>query len=124
MATSWRSFQSYIYAILMAVGAVLLLITFNDLLFHNQVLIDNGFSLIAAGNREYWIFALSLIMAFTFVYMFIKVTNDAKKFKTLINSSSKHTFVKNLRQLQKISKNLGPEYVIELERSMEKWKVK
>lgn len=124
MASSWRENQSVIYLVLMALGVVLLVITINDLVIKSSGVIQSGFTLLALGNWEYWVFALALFIAAIFAYYFVKVTNDTKKFNELIKSSSKHSFVKNLKELQKISRTLGPKYQAELQKSMDKWKVK
>ncbi len=124
MASSWREYQSILYLVLLALGVVLLIITVNDLIIKNFAVMDSGFSLIVLGAWEYWVFALGIILAGTFAYYFVKVTNDTKKFNELIKSSSKHSFLKNLRELQKISHSLGPKFETELHEVMNKWKVK
>lgn len=124
MASNWREYQSVLYLVLMAVGVVLLILTFNDMVIKNESVIQSGFSLLFLGNWEYWIFALAIIIAGTFAYYFLKVTNDTKKFNELIKSSSKNTFLKNLKELQRIARSLGPKFELELQKSMEKWKVK
>ncbi len=124
MATSWREYQSIIYLILMAFGVALLVLTMNDLVIKNSSVIQSGFTLTVIGNWEYWIFALALIISATFAYYFVKVTNDTKSFNELIKSTSKHNFLKNLKKLQKIARNLGPKYEAQLQESMDKWKVK
>lgn len=108
----------------MALGVVLLVLTANDLIVKNYAVIESGFTLTVLGAWETWLFALALIVAATFAYYFAKVTSDTRKFHELIKSSSKHTFVKNLRTLQKIARNLGPKYEAMLQESMNKWKVK
>lgn len=124
MASSWREYQSILYLVLMAVGVVLLILTVNDLIIKNGAVMESGFSLTVLGTWEYWILALAIIISGTFAYYFTKVTNDTKKFNNLIKSSSKHSFLKNLRELQKISQSLGPKYEAELQQVMNKWKVK
>lgn len=124
MATSWREYQSYLYLFLMALGVVLLLITVNDLIIKNTGVIESGFTLQAMGAWESWLFAIAIVMAATFAYYFVRVTSQTRKFHELIDSSSKHAFVKNLRELQRIARNLGPSYEARLQESMNKWKVK
>lgn len=124
MASSWREYQSVLYLVMMAFGVVLLVLTVNDMVIKNTAIIQTGFSISTLGDWEYWIFALALIIAGTFAYYFVKVTNDTKKFNRLIKSSSKHSFLKNLKDLQRIARSLGPKYEKELQESMDKWKVK
>lgn len=124
MASSWREYQSVIYLILMALGVVLLILTVNDLVFKNTAVMESGFSLAVMGNWEYWVFALALFIAGIFAYYFVKVTSDTKSFNELIQSTSKHNFLKNLKKLQKIARTLGPTYETKLQESMDKWKVK
>ncbi len=124
MSSSWRQYQSYIYLVFLALGAVLLILTINDLLVHNPAVKASGFTLAFAGYWETWIFALALVITFLFAYYYGKVVQETKKFHRLISSSSKHSFVKNLRDLQVIAMHLGPKYQSILKESMEKWKVK
>lgn len=124
MANSWRQFQTYLYLVFLAVGIVLLLITINDLIIQNASVSGAGFSLKSLGPWEMWVFVLAIILTAAFSYFFFKVTSETKRFTNLIQSSSKHNFVKNLKELEKISRNLGPKYQELLEESMQKWKVK
>lgn len=124
MQNSWKNYQFYLYVVLFAVGIVFLLITVNDLVSRNSALIRSGFTLSSTGDWEYWIFAVSLVLAATFLYMTLKIVVHTKKFEELITSSSKYTFVKNIKELQKLAKELGPHYGEQLNQAMEKWKVK
>ena len=74
--------------------------------------------------REYQSFLYILGAAIAFFYLYYRLLSDTKKFETLINSESKNTFSKNLRELDRISKKLGPRYVTELKETKEKWKLR
>ena len=124
MNRSWRQYQSYIYLAILAIGIVLLIMTVNDLIVKDPGLKTSGFTLAATGAWETWIFALAVVVSIIFAYYFVKVVQETKKFHSLITSSSKHTFVKNLRDLQRIAGHLGPKYEALLRESMDKWKVK
>jgi hypothetical protein len=124
MSNSWRQYQSYIYIVFLALGVVLLILTINDLIVRNPRLKSSGFTLAFTGAWETWIFALALVITVLFAYYYGKVVRETKKFHSLISSSSKHNFVKNLRELQTIAMHLGPKYQALLKESMEKWKVK
>lgn len=124
MENSWRNYQFYIYVVLFAVGIVFLVITVNDLVTRNNAIIKAGLTLSTTGNWEYWIFAVSLVIAATFLYLTVKIASDTRKFESLINGESKYTFVKNIRDLQKLARELGPRYNDQLNQAMEKWKVK
>ncbi len=124
MSRSWREFQSYIYLALLASCIVILVMTINDLLVSNSALKNSGFTLTAAGAWETWIFAFALVFSIIFAYYFAKIVRETKKFHSLIASSSKHNFVKNLKDLQRIARILGPRYEQILKESMDKWKVK
>ena len=124
MNRSWREYQFYIYLALLAVGIVFLLMTLNDLIVRNPGLKSAGFTLASVGAWETWIFALAVILSAVFAYYFVKIARETKKFHNLIASSSKHSFVKNLRELQLIARHLGPKYESILKESMDKWKVK
>ncbi len=124
MESSWRNYQFYIYVVLFSVGIVFLVITVNDLVTRNSTIIRAGLTLSATGDWEYWIFAVSLVVAATFLYLTIKIAADTRKFELLINGESKYTFVKNIKDLQKLASELGPRYLDQLDKAMEKWKVK
>ncbi|MEM0158041.1 MAG: DUF3198 domain-containing protein [Thermoplasmataceae archaeon] len=121
---SIREFQAYIYLVFLALGIVLLFITSNDLIFYNTSIYDSGLTFKVAGDWEYWIFALGIVLVMLFAYMYTKITRDYRKFRTILDGNSKQTFVKNLKNLQKIARNLGPRYEEELRRKIEEWKVK
>lgn len=124
MNRSWREYQSYIYLVLLAIGIVFLVMTLNDLIVKDPGLKSSGFTLAFAGSWETWIFAVSIVVSMVFAYYFAKVLQETRKFHSLVASSSKHSFVKNLRDLQRIARHLGPRYEQLLRESMDKWKVK
>ncbi len=124
MDSSWKNYQFYIYVVLFAVGIVFLIITVNDLVTRNSAIIKAGLTLSTTGDWEYWIFAVSLVVAATFLYLTVKIAADTRKFELLVNGESKYTFVKNIRDLQKLANELGPRYGDQLNKAMEKWKVK
>lgn len=124
MKTSIREYYRAIFLVVFAVSLVFLIITANDLIFRNASMINDGLSLQQTGNWEYWIFAISLVLTIYFFYMFIKYSRDYNKFISIINGNSKQNIVKNMADLRKIAKNLGPKYQKELKEAMEKWKVK
>ncbi len=121
MEKSLRDYQFFLYVILFAVSIVVFVISANQLLFHESLLNQLSFNV---GYWIYWIFALSLIFALTFIYMVFSVIKNASRFEELINSTSKSTFVKNLKELEIISKKLGKSYIIQLKTAKERWKVK
>ena len=124
MQDTWKNYQFYLYVVLFAIGAVFLLITVNDLVTRNEAIIKSGLSLLSTGNWEYWIFAVSLVVAFTFFYLSLKIATQTKRFEDLISSDSKYTFVKNIKELQKLARDLGPRYGQQLNQAMEKWKIR
>jgi len=120
MNFSFRSIQQYVYIVLFAVGVILLVITSNDLLFHAPLRV----SLSSTGTWEYWIFVLGIIMVIAFIYLFVKTMRDTKKFISIVESSSKQTFLKNYNELAEISKRLGPRYEEQFRQTAEKWHIK
>lgn len=124
MQDTWKNYQFYYYVVLFAIGVVFLVITVNDLVIRNDAIIKSGLSLLSTGNWEYWIFAVSLVVAFTFFYLTLKIATQTKRFEDLISSESKYTFVKNIKELQKLARSLGPRYGEQLSRTMEKWKIR
>ncbi len=120
MTSKLREFQSFLYILGAAIGVVLFVLTSNELIFKNSALP----SLSYLGNWGYWVFTLGLVMMIVFFYLYYKVISDTKKFQELINSESKNIFSKNLRDLERLSKKLGPRYVAELKSAKEKWKLR
>lgn len=123
MNSKIKEFQSVFFLIGGAVTLTLFVIASDDLIFHSKFFLDNSISFQFTGNWEYWIFALSLSLMAIFFYLYYKVVSDIKKFKKLINSSSKHNFVRNLKELDTIATHLGKRYSTELEETKQKWKV-
>ncbi|AKA47860.1 hypothetical protein IX51_00790 [uncultured archaeon] len=120
MTSKIREYQSFLYILGAAIGVVLFVLTSNELIFKSSAL--PGLS--SLGNWGYWVFTLGLVMMIAFFYLYYRLLSDTKKFETLINSESKNTFSKNLRELDRISKKLGPRYVTELKETKEKWKLR
>ncbi|BAB59559.1 TVG0404408 [Thermoplasma volcanium GSS1] len=121
MEKSIRDFQFIIYAALFVISMAVLVIVSNQLIFHNSFLNDAQFNV---GDWVYWIFAVSFIAAIMFGYSMWANLRDTSRFESLINSSSKSVFVRNLDELERLAKKLGKGYLIQLENAKEKWKVK
>ena len=124
MKISVRNYQFIIYIAFLALSAVIFLITTNDLLINNTVIQDSGFTLSSTGDWIYWIFALSFVFTMVFAYLVYRYFADVKSFKKLSEGSSKQTFVKNLKKLEKIAFRLGPIFQEQLQKSKEKWNVR
>lgn len=120
MTSKIRELQGIIYLFLAAVGVVLFVLTANEYLFNSSFFP----TLNSLGDWGYYIFVLGLVMLLVFFYLFFKVLSDTRSFQSMINSESKQIFTRNLRDLERISKKLGPSYVSELKATKEKWKVK
>ena len=124
MAFRIKDFQMYIYIIFMAIGLALFVISSNDLIFGNKALINNGITFKSAGPWNYWIFTLGIIMTALFVYLYAKTMSDVSKFRRLMESDSKYSFMKNMKQLEVIAQRLGSTYKERLAAAKEKWKIK
>ena len=124
MKTSIREYFRFIFLVIFAVSLIFLIISANDLIFRNPQMIIDGLTFQQTGAWEYWIFAVSVIFTIYFFYLFIKYSRDFNKFMSIISGNSKQNLVKNLNELRKIAKNLGPRYQQELKEAMDKWKVK
>lgn len=124
MLKELKEFQTVIYIVLAAVSIIFLIISGNDLITHNVAIKDSGLTLTSAGNWIYWIFLASVIGTGAFLYLYLHVISSLKKFNTLINSGSKQAFVKNLKELERIVRILGPRERTILREAREKWKVK
>lgn len=123
MERSVRDFQEIIYILISAVSLIFFVISTNDLLVHNVILIHAGLTL-SVGGWIYWIFTVSLIFTFVFLYMFFKTISNLRKFARLINSPSKQTFVKNLVDLEKLAQSLGSVERKALDAAKDRWKVR
>lgn len=120
MTSKVREYQGYLYILGAAIGVVLFVFTSNELIFHSSALPSLSF----LGNWGYWVFTLGLIMVIVFFYLYFKLLKDTRDFQEMINSGSKNQFLKHLKDLNRISRKLGPSYVNELRQTKEKWKVK
>lgn len=120
MTSKIREYQSYLYILGAAIGVVLFIFTSNELIFKNPALPSLSF----LGDWGYWVFTVGLLLMIVFFYLYYKVLSDTKKFQEMISSSSKNLFLKHVRDLEKISRKLGPMYVEELRETKNKWKVK
>lgn len=123
MSSKIREYQSILYILGAAVALTVFAISANDLIFHNSFLLNNSISLKLVGSWIYWIFAITLTLSGILFYMYYKVVEDIRKFQSLINSSSKHIFIRNLKELEEIARHLGKKYVFELEEKKQRWKV-
>ncbi|MEM0155480.1 MAG: DUF3198 domain-containing protein [Thermoplasmataceae archaeon] len=124
MITKWKDYQFFIYLILLAVSVLILIISMNDVLFHNNSFSAYFMTFSPFGNWVYWIFAAGIIFTIIFFYLFYRVILDMRKFDELVSKGSKFNFVKSLKELRTISKRLGPRYQRLLSEAMEKFKVK
>ncbi|WP_337860292.1 DUF3198 domain-containing protein [Ferroplasma sp.] len=112
-----------VYIIVSIASMFFFIISLNDLLFGNQALVKLV-SLKSYGNWQYWILIASLIVFSYFAYMSYSLLNDISKFKTLLKSSSKKTFMSNMPELERISKRLGSGYKDLLLQAKHKWGIK
>ncbi len=112
-----------VYLIISIVSILFVIISLNDLLFGNQVLMKL-ITLKSVGNWQYWILIASIIVFSYFAYMSYSVLNDMSKFKKLLKSSSKKTFIENIPDLERISKRLGTRYHDLLTQAKHKWGIR
>ncbi len=124
MKFSFREIQSYIYIIMAAVSIVVFVIVFNNLLVGNQAIIKSGLSFASTGDWMYWIFVVSLIGLILFIYLYLRFLIDAKKFTEIISGSSKQSFIKNLKDLERIAYKLGPAFEKKLQDAKSHWNYK
>lgn len=94
--------------------------------FFNLIILPSEFQnfLSSSGGWVYYIFFLSIIGLFYFGYVLGRAVIDRRKFEELINSDSKSTFVKNVRDLDIIAKRLGPSFRKRLDDKKEQLKVR
>ncbi|GGM67391.1 hypothetical protein GCM10007108_01830 [Thermogymnomonas acidicola] len=122
MTSKIREYQFQIYLALGVLGLILFIISSNDILFRSPYL--DSVSLSYIGNWDYWVFAVGIIMACVFLYLTYKVARDTRWFQEILSGNSKSLFVKNLKELERISRYLGPRFEDELNLAKERWKVR
>ena len=76
------------------------------------------------GYWAYYIFVLSLAGLLYFAYLLAVTVTQRRKFEELIYTDSKATFVKNARDLDIISKKLGPSFRARYEVKKDQLRVK
>ncbi|MCW6158183.1 MAG: DUF3198 domain-containing protein [Thermoplasmatales archaeon] len=76
------------------------------------------------GYWAYYIFVLSLAGLLYFAYLLAVTVAQRRKFEELIYTDSKATFVKNARDLDIISKKLGPSFRAKYEVKKDQLRVK
>lgn len=76
------------------------------------------------GGWAYYIFLLSIIGLLYFIYVLARTVNDRRKFEEYMTLDSKSAFVKNIRDLDIISKRLGPSFKKRFNAKKEQLRVK
>ncbi len=111
---------------LLIIAVSLFFIILFPLKWFNLVILSDPFNSMInyIGDWSYYIFAISLIAFFYFTYVLYVNIKDRRKFEELIYSDSKNVFVKNLRDLEIISKRLGPKFVKRFNEKKEELKIK
>jgi len=112
-----------IYILISLISLFFLIISMNDLVFVNAVLMAK-ISLNRIGNWQYWVLILSFIGFIYFIYIAMNNINEIKKFKGMMKIESKKTFLENLPDLEKISSKFGGKYKNELKNAKHKWGIK
>ncbi len=82
-----------------------------------------GFLTTLGGWTDY-VFVISLIGLLYFSYLLASTVTQRRKFEELITTDSKATFVKNQRDLEVISRKLGPSFEKRFEEKKEQLRVK
>ncbi len=124
MKFSLRQMQSYIFITFAALSIVIFAISFNDLLIGNSSLLKAGITFTSLGTWNYWIFTVSMLSLLIFLYMFMKVLSDTRKFNRIVSGSSKQTFIKNVRELETLAHRLGPVFSQRLKEAKDRWNYK
>ncbi|MCL5731235.1 MAG: DUF3198 domain-containing protein [Candidatus Thermoplasmatota archaeon] len=119
-----REYKPFIYIIILAVSAIFLIISANDLIFGDTYLAKNFVTLSSIGAWEYWVFTASFIFTVAFGYLVFVIFRDTRKFYDIIDRGTKQAFLKNYKELQQIAKKLGPKLEESLSEATKKWKVK
>lgn len=124
MSFNLKNLYIYFYMALMVVSFIFFLITFNDLITGNMTIENSGLTLVSIGNWQYWVFALSFIGFFIFLYYSYSWIKDDNFFRKNINNESKANFIKNLRKLERIARKHGKNYEEMIKERKAYWKIR
>jgi len=112
-----------LFAGISVISLIFFIASLNGLLFQNPE-ISKLINLNKLGSWQYWIIVISVIIFIYFAYETSSYISDIFKFNRMINTESKKTFMKNLPELEGISKRFGGSYKTRLNETKKRWNIK
>jgi uncharacterized protein (DUF58 family) len=106
----YKEYKIPISLLMLAISLFMFVIVAID--FFNLTILPVNFQafLTTIGGWSYYIFVLALAGVLYFTYMLVTTVYQRRKFEELIFTDSKASFVKNTKDLDLISKRLGPSF--------------
>lgn len=111
---------------LLIIAITLFFMILFPLYWFNLVILSDQFNSFISfiGYWSYYIFGASIIIFLYFSYVLYVNIKDRRKFEELMHTDSKNAFVKNIKDLEIISRRLGPKFVKKYNEKKEELKIK
>jgi hypothetical protein len=120
----YKEFKIPISLVVMAVTLFLFVLAVIDFFSLSTLPINFQSFITDLGGWIYYIFVLSLVGLLYSIYLFASTVVQRRKFEELIYTDSKATFVKSTKDLDLISKKLGPSFRKRYENKKEQLRVR
>ena len=121
----YKEFKIPISLVMIAITLFLFIVTVADLFYGlNSLPLNLQTFITEIGYWRDYVFILSLVGLLYFIYLFLTTVVQRRKFEELIYTDSKATFVKNAKDLDIISKKLGPSFRARYEVKKDQLRVK
>ncbi|MEM0136429.1 MAG: DUF3198 domain-containing protein, partial [Thermoplasmatales archaeon] len=120
----YKEFKIPISLVMLAITLFLFVLTVIDFFSLGILPISFQSFLTALGGWTYYIFVLSLAGLLYFIYLLVSTVAQRRKFEELIFTDSKANFVKNAKDLDLISRKLGPSFRKRYEEKKDQLRVK
>ena len=78
----------------------------------------------AIGNWNYWLFIITITLTIACGWIFFDLMLKLSKFKKLINTTSKATFVRNQDEIESLAWKLGPKYMDIVDECKQQFKIR
>ncbi|MCL4447504.1 MAG: DUF3198 domain-containing protein [Thermoplasmatales archaeon] len=120
----YKEFKIPISLVVMAITLFLFVLAVIDFFSLSTLPINFQSFITDLGGWIYYIFVLSLVGLLYSIYLFASTVVQRRKFEELIYTDSKATFVKSTKDLDLISKKLGPSFRKRYENKKEQLRVR
>ena len=124
----YRKFVMKISLIGLMVSLIFFIISGIGIFFSDQDFVRNNEMLTgfynAIGNWNYWLFIITITLTIACGWIFFDLMLKLSKFKKLINTTSKATFVRNQDEIESLAWKLGPKYMDIVDECKQKFKIR